>query len=34
MREFDEQLQLYLDGGQTVDEALQKAQDAWMKHYQ
>lgn len=34
MREFDEQLQLYLDGGQTVDEALQNAQDAWMTHYQ
>lgn len=33
-RDFDEQFQLYLDGGQTLDEMLQKTQDAWMKSFQ
>lgn len=34
MREFDEQFQLYLDGDQTLDEALANAQEAWMEHFE
>lgn len=33
MRTFDEQLQLALEGDQTVDEALQNAQAAWEKEF-
>ena len=33
MRTFDEQFQLYLDGGQSLDEALDAAQEAWMKNF-
>ena len=33
MREFSENLQMALAGQQTVDEALQKSQDAWMTHF-
>ena len=33
MRSFDEQLQLMLDGGQTVDEMLNNAQQAWEKEF-
>jgi multiple sugar transport system substrate-binding protein len=29
MRSFDEQLQLVLTGKQSVDEALDKAQQSW-----
>ncbi len=34
MRLFDEQFQLYLDGSQTLDECLTKAQAAWMEKFQ
>ncbi len=34
MRQFDEQFQLYLDDGQTLDEALNNAQAAWMESFQ
>lgn len=34
MREFDEQFQLYLDGSQSLDDTLQKAQDAWNTHFE
>ena len=33
MRDFDEQLQLTLTGKQTVDEMLQKSQDAWTTEF-
>ena len=33
MRLFDEQLQVLLDGGQSVDEMLQKTQDAWLAEF-
>ena len=33
MRTFDEQFQLYLDGGQSLDEALNAAQEAWMENF-
>ena len=33
MRLFDEQFQLYLDGSQTLDEALNAAQEAWMEKF-
>lgn len=33
MRLFDEQLQLLLDGDQTVDEMLNNAQSAWEKNF-
>jgi multiple sugar transport system substrate-binding protein len=33
MRLFDEQFQLYLDGSQTLDEALNNAQEAWMAKF-
>ncbi len=33
MRSFDEQFQPYLDGSQSLDDTLQKAQDAWMKNF-
>ena len=33
MRLFDEQFQLYLDGSQTLDEALNNAQEAWMTKF-
>lgn len=33
MRSFDEQFQLLLDGKQTVDETLNKAQAAWEKKF-
>lgn len=33
MRLFDEQLQLLLDGDQTVDEMLDNAQNAWKKNF-
>jgi len=33
MRLFAEQFQLYLDGSQTLDDALNKAQEAWMAHF-
>lgn len=33
MRIFDEQFQVYLDGGQSVDEALEKIQDAWLAEF-
>jgi multiple sugar transport system substrate-binding protein len=33
-RDFDEQFQLYLDNGQTLDEMLQKTQAAWDKNFQ
>lgn len=33
MRLFDEQFQVLLDGGQTVDEALEKTQDAWLAEF-
>ncbi|MCB9100191.1 MAG: sugar ABC transporter substrate-binding protein [Anaerolineales bacterium] len=34
MRQYDEQFQLYLDDGQTLDEALANAQAAWMESFQ
>jgi len=33
MRLFSEQFQLYLDGSQSLDDALNKAQDAWMAFF-
>jgi len=33
MRAFDEQFQLMLEGDQTVDEMLQKVQEAWLKEF-
>lgn len=33
MRLFDEQFQVLLDGGQSVDEMLQKTQDAWLAEF-
>jgi multiple sugar transport system substrate-binding protein len=33
MRLFSEQFQLYLDGSQSVDDALNNAQEAWMAHF-
>ncbi len=33
MRSFDEQLQPYLDGSQSLDDTLNKAQAAWMKNF-
>ena len=33
MRAFDEQFQLYLDGGQTLDDLLNNAQAAWMENF-
>jgi len=33
MRDFDDQFQLYLDGKQSVDDALTKAQAAWVKDF-
>lgn len=34
MRDFDEQLQVTLSGKQTVEEALQKSQEAWMPNFE
>jgi len=34
MRLFDEQFQLYLDDGQSLDDALNNAQAAWMEKFQ
>lgn len=34
MRQFDEQFQLYLDGGQSLDDALNNAQAAWMENFE
>lgn len=34
MRLFSEQFQLYLDDGQSLDDALNNAQAAWMEHFQ
>lgn len=34
MRLFDEQFQLYLDGSQSLDDALANAQAAWMENFQ
>lgn len=34
MRLFSEQFQLYLDGGQSLDDALNNAQAAWMEKFQ
>ncbi|HPS48119.1 MAG TPA: sugar ABC transporter substrate-binding protein [Flexilinea sp.] len=33
MRAFDEQFQMMLEGDQTVDEMLQKVQEAWLKAF-
>ncbi|MBO0984846.1 sugar ABC transporter substrate-binding protein [Rathayibacter sp. SD072] len=33
MREFDEQLQAALNGDQSVDEALEKSQEAWLGEF-
>ena len=33
MRLFDEQFQVLLDGGQSVDESLEKTQDAWLAEF-
>lgn len=33
MRSFSEQFQPYLDGSQSLDDALNKAQEAWMKNF-
>jgi multiple sugar transport system substrate-binding protein len=33
MRLFDEQFQVLLDGGQSVDETLEKTQDAWLAEF-
>lgn len=33
MRLFSEQFQLYLDGSQSLDDALNNAQEAWMAHF-
>ena len=34
MRLFDEQFQLYLDDAQSLDDALNNAQAAWMEYFQ
>jgi hypothetical protein len=34
MRSFDEQFQLYLDGSQSLDDALNNAQAAWVEKFQ
>jgi multiple sugar transport system substrate-binding protein len=34
MRQFDEQFQLYLDDGQSLDDALNNAQAAWMENFE
>lgn len=34
MRMFDEQFQPYLDGSQSLDDTLNKAQEAWMENFQ
>lgn len=34
MRLFDEQFQPYLDGSQSLDDTLNKAQEAWMENFQ
>ena len=34
MRLFGEQFQLYLDDGQSLDDALNNAQAAWMEKFQ
>jgi multiple sugar transport system substrate-binding protein len=34
MRLFSEQFQLYLDNGQSLDDALNNAQAAWMEHFE
>jgi multiple sugar transport system substrate-binding protein len=34
MRLFGEQFQLYLDGGQSLDDALNNAQAAWLEKFQ
>ena len=34
MRSFDEQFQLYLDDGQSLDDTLNLAQEAWMENFQ
>jgi hypothetical protein len=34
MRLFSEQFQLYLDDGQSLDDALNNAQAAWMEKFQ
>jgi multiple sugar transport system substrate-binding protein len=34
MRLFDEQFQLYLDGSQPLDDALNQAQETWMENFQ
>jgi multiple sugar transport system substrate-binding protein len=34
MRSFDEQFQLYLDGSQSLDDTLTKAQETWMENFQ
>lgn len=34
MRLFDEQFQPYLDGSQSLDDTLNKAQEAWMKNFE
>ncbi len=33
MRSFDEQFQIYLDGGQSLDDMLNNAQAAWMENF-
>ncbi|MCA9837764.1 MAG: sugar ABC transporter substrate-binding protein [Trueperaceae bacterium] len=33
MRAFDEQFQPYLDGSQSLDDSLNKAQEAWMENF-
>ena len=33
MRDFDEQLQAALNGDQSVDEALEKSQEAWLGEF-
>lgn len=33
MRTFDEQFQLYLDDAQSLDDALNKAQESWMENF-
>jgi hypothetical protein len=34
MRLFDEQFQLYLDGGQSLDDTLNNAQAAWTEKFE
>ncbi len=33
MRSFDEQFQIYLDGGQSLDDTLNNAQATWMENF-